>query len=99
MTTSASLRSLIQTTILQDIKAQNRKALNHRLNRVVQGLLFAVVERNMPSKDAPQPHGAPAKGEIKSRSEALWAVRLAADLWRKNIWCVCSACSPHSRFR
>jgi protein SDA1 len=86
MTTSASLRSLIQTTILQDIKAQNRKSLNHRLNRVVQGLLFAVVERGMPSRDAPQPHAAHARGEIKSRSEALWAVRLAADLWRKNIW-------------
>ncbi|PWN40815.1 SDA1-domain-containing protein [Ceraceosorus guamensis] len=84
-TTSATFRSLLQTTILADIKAQNKKAINHRHNRVVQGLLFSVIERGIPARDAPSEvwrKGAEAKG----RSEALWATRLAADLWRKGIW-------------
>ncbi|CAO1616107.1 unnamed protein product [Sympodiomycopsis kandeliae] len=85
ITTSSSLRSLIQSTILSDIKNANAKAKNHRLNRIVQGLLFGVVEQGMKGSEDIHLH---QKGdaEPKGKSQALWAVRLAADLWRKSIW-------------
>ncbi|CAO1619913.1 unnamed protein product [Parajaminaea phylloscopi] len=86
ITTSSVLRSLIQSTILTDIKNANAKSKNHRLNRVVQGLLFGVIEDGM--KEADGFHSAARKkgAEPKGKSQALWSVRLAADLWRKNIW-------------
>ncbi|PWN29710.1 SDA1-domain-containing protein [Jaminaea rosea] len=84
ISTSSSLRSLIQSTILSDVKSANLKTKNHRLNRVVQGLLFGVVEQGM--KDSTLDSRGRPTAEPKGKSQALWAVRLAADLWRKNIW-------------
>lgn len=86
ITTSSSLRSLIQSTILGDIKNANAKAKNHKLNRIVQGLLFGVVEQGMKGSDDIHIHSKRKDAEPKGKSQALWAVRLAADLWRKNIW-------------
>lgn len=87
ITTSTSLRSLIQSTILADIKNANAKAKNHGLNRVVQGLLFGVVEDGMKIIDGHTLQAQKKRGsEPKGKSQALWSVRLAADLWRKNIW-------------
>lgn len=83
ITTSPSLRSLIQSTILTDIKHANAKANNHKLNRVVQGLLFAVVEQGI---NAQHTDPRPQANQPKIKSQALWAVRLAADLWRRNVW-------------
>lgn len=90
---SSSLRSLLQHTITTDLRNANAKSKNHSLNRVVQGLLFGVVEVGMPG------HGEDVNGVALSRagygrketsgksgSEALWAVRLAAELWKKKIW-------------
>jgi protein SDA1 len=90
---SSSLRSLLHHTITTDLRNANAKSKNHSLNRVVQGLLFGVVEVGMPG------HGDDAnaialtragygkkEGGGKNGSEALWAVRLAAELWKKKIW-------------
>lgn len=87
---SSSLRSLLQSTITQDLRNANAKSKNHGLNRVVQGLLFGVVEVGMPNSndDTGLSRAGYSKKEagVKSGSEALWAVRLAADLWKKKIW-------------
>lgn len=89
---SSTLRSLLQRTITTDLRNANAKSKNHSLNRVVQGLFFSVIEAGMPS------HGQHADGSLaragygkkdvgsKSGAEALWAVRLAAELWTKRIW-------------
>ncbi len=47
VTTSAAVRTSVQATILQDIKNANAKTKNHRLNRVVQGLLFGIVQKGI----------------------------------------------------
>ncbi|CAO1618913.1 unnamed protein product [Jaminaea pallidilutea] len=86
VTTSSTLRALIQSTILTDIKNANAKTKHHRLNRVVQGLLFGVVEDGIKSAGAVDAYADKRRAEPKGKSQALWAVRLAADLWRKNIW-------------
>lgn len=90
---STALRSLLQHTITTDLKHANSKSKNHSLNKVVQGLLFGVVEVGMPSREDPDSasnlkrigYGKKESGN-KSGGEALWAVRLAADLWMKGIW-------------
>ena len=87
---SSSLRTLLQRTIITDLRNANQKSKNHSLNRVIQGLLFNVVEIGMPSNhDDPQlariGYGKRDSGS-KSGGEALWAVRLAADLWTRRIW-------------
>lgn len=87
---SSALRTLLQRTITTDLRNANAKSKNHSLNRVVQGLLFGVVEVGMPGhgQDASLARVGYAKRELGSKSggEALWAVRLAADLWSKRIW-------------
>lgn len=69
---------------MQDIKQANRASTNMRLNRMVQGLLFGMVERGM------QENGPVvlrrADTELAGRTEALWAVRVAAEMWRRRIW-------------
>ncbi|KAK0551184.1 Severe Depolymerization of Actin [Tilletia horrida] len=81
LTTSSELRASIQSTILQDIKTANANSKNHRLNNLVQGILFTIVDDQSPATIQKGPRAQP-----KTKSEALWAVRLAAQLWRKNIW-------------
>ena len=68
---------MLLTTIVQDLKHANQKSKNPRLNRMVQGLLFGMVERGM--DEAPTVLKR-ADAELKGRTEALWAVRIAADL-------------------
>lgn len=74
---------MLLTTIVQDLKHANQKSKNPRLNRMVQGLLFGMVERGM--DEAPTVLKR-ADAELKGRTEALWAVRIAADMWRRRIW-------------
>ncbi|KAJ1021873.1 hypothetical protein NDA16_003635 [Ustilago loliicola] len=86
VTTSASVRTSVQATILQDIKNANAKTKNHRLNRVVQGLLFGIVQKGIDASSGASSLPPPRKGQSAGKTEALWAVRLAANLWKKQIW-------------
>ncbi|KAI0028454.1 protein required for actin cytoskeleton organization and cell cycle progression [Vararia minispora EC-137] len=89
---SPSLRSFIRRTILTDIKTANSKAKNHKLNRAVQAMLFGMVERGMDGtvtgdkgKLRIQPKHTP-EGLTNSGDEAMWAVVMTKELWKKGIW-------------
>ena len=69
---------------MQDIKLANRTSSNMRLNRMVQGLLFGMVERGMQESGPVVLRRADT--ELAGRTEALWAVRVAAEMWRRRIW-------------
>lgn len=98
VTSSPNLRSFILKTILNDIRNANAKAKNHKLNRTVQGLLFSMVERGVQQLDGqgggPEGTGARSSrkqpGGVSSATaagrEAMLAVKMASELWRKNIW-------------
>ena len=82
----SSLRSLIRHTILTDLKTSNQKSKNHRLNRVVQALLFGMVESGMGAEVV----GDKGKGKAKKEKggEAMWAVMMVRELWKKGVWWV-----------
>ncbi|KAH9967129.1 protein required for actin cytoskeleton organization and cell cycle progression [Russula dissimulans] len=91
-TTSSSLRAVIRRTILTDIKTANQRTKNHKLNRAVQAMLFGMVERGMGGpvmgdkgklRSNPNPSAA---GSSSSGDEAMWAVVLTKELWKKGIW-------------
>lgn len=91
-TTSSSLRAFIRKTILTDIKTANQKSKNHKLNRAVQALLFGMVERGMDGevvgdkgKARVQPN-TNADGLVQNSQDAMWAVVLTKELWKKGIW-------------
>ena len=90
MTTSPNLRSFILKTILSDIKTANQKAKNHKLNRLVQSLLFGMISRGIDAEAERLGTGVKAsrRGDVKivGAREAMWAVKIAAELWRKNVW-------------
>ncbi|KAG6878766.1 hypothetical protein C0993_008065 [Termitomyces sp. T159_Od127] len=92
-TTSPTLRSFIRKTILSDIRTANLRTKNHKLNRAVQAMLFGMVERGMEDEVVGD------KGKFKASNgsvvdgsaalngeEAMWAVILTKELWRKGIW-------------
>lgn len=82
---SSSLRSIVRHTILTDLKTSNAKAKNHRLNRVVQALLFGMVESGMDAAVV----GDKGKGKKKGQElggEAMWAVMIVRELWKKGVW-------------
>ncbi|OCF77307.1 protein SDA1 [Kwoniella mangroviensis CBS 8886] len=79
----SALRGVIRHTILTDIKTSNQKTKNHRLNRVVQSLLFGMVESGMGAEVV----GDKGKGKGKERGgEAMWAVMMVKELWKKGVW-------------
>ena len=82
--TSSSLRAFIRKTILSDIRTANLRTKNHKLNRAVQATLFAMVECGMDGDVVGD------KGKLKSTApngeDAMWAVILAKELWRKQTW-------------
>ncbi|QRW01355.1 hypothetical protein RhiLY_00352 [Ceratobasidium sp. AG-Ba] len=87
-TTSSSLRSFIRKTILTDIRTANMKAKNHKLNRAVQAMLFGMVERGMDGEvqgDKGKLRNKPV-GEREGGEEAMWAVMVAKELWKKGVW-------------
>jgi len=93
-TTSSSLRAIIRKTILTDIKTANLRTKNHKLNRAVQAMLFGMVERGMggtvmgdKGKLRSNPNTS-ADGLSSSGDEAMWAVVLTKELWKKGVWCV-----------
>ncbi|KAI0637296.1 actin cytoskeleton organization and cell cycle progression protein [Trametes polyzona] len=86
-TTSSALRAFIRKTILSDIRTANLRTKNHKLNRAVQAMLFGMVERGMDAEVVGD------KGKLKATAgpgnngeEAMWAVVLTKELWRKGIW-------------
>ncbi|EIM80619.1 protein required for actin cytoskeleton organization and cell cycle progression [Stereum hirsutum FP-91666 SS1] len=91
-TTSSTLRSFIRKTILADIKTANQKSKNHKLNRAVQAMLFGMVERGMDGEvvgDKGKARAQPttnAEGLVQNGQDAMWAVVLTKELWKKGIW-------------
>lgn len=86
-TTSSALRSNIRKTILSDIRTANLRTKNHKLNRAVQAMLFGMVERGMDAEVAGDKGKARANGQASSGGEeAMWAIVLTKELWRKSIW-------------
>lgn len=92
-TTSGTLRSFIRKTILTDIKTANSRTKNHKVNRAVQAMLFGMIERGMDAevqgdkgklRDGRNQPSQPSANGV----EALWAVILTKELWKKGIWSV-----------
>ncbi|EJD54169.1 protein required for actin cytoskeleton organization and cell cycle progression [Auricularia subglabra TFB-10046 SS5] len=85
---AAPLRSLIRQTILTDLKTANAKTKNMRLNRAVQAMLFAMLERGMDAQVVGDKGKARADAgpEGNSGGEALWAVLLTKELWKTGVW-------------
>ena len=94
-TNSSVLRSSIRRTVLTDIRTANRKTKNHKLNKAVQAMLFSMVERGM-SGEVLGDKGKVRVVELKSDTklhdgeEAMWAIILTKELWKKGIWSVVS---------
>ncbi|GAA5990987.1 hypothetical protein JCM11641_007729 [Rhodosporidiobolus odoratus] len=95
ITTSPNLRSFILKTIIGDIKNANLKSKNNKLNSMVQGLLMAMIERGITAENERLGTGVKASrrgastgknGKVVGGREAMWAVKIAAELWRKNVW-------------
>ncbi|GAA5953469.1 hypothetical protein JCM3765_005046 [Sporobolomyces pararoseus] len=93
LTTSPNLRSFILKTIIGDIKHANLKTKHHKLNRMVQGLCFQMIERGVEAETDRVGTGIKASrrtagggGKAVGAREAMWAVKIATELWRKNIW-------------
>ena len=66
------------------------KTKNHKLNRAVQAMLFAMVERGMEGEmigdKGKAKAGAANEAARQHGGEAMWAVILTKELWRKGIW-------------
>ncbi|BGP15092.1 hypothetical protein JCM10213_002762 [Rhodosporidiobolus nylandii] len=95
ITTSPNLRTFILKTIIGDIKNANLKSKNNKLNSMVQGLLMAMIERGITAENERLGTGIKASrrgastgkdGKVVGGREAMWAVKIAAELWRKNVW-------------
>ncbi|KIL00642.1 hypothetical protein PAXRUDRAFT_821434 [Paxillus rubicundulus Ve08.2h10] len=88
-TTSSSLRAFIRKTILSDIRTANLRTKNHKLNRAVQAMLFGMVERGMDGEvlgDKGKVRAGAAGSSGGNGEDAMWAVILTKELWRKGIW-------------
>ncbi|TFK42834.1 protein required for actin cytoskeleton organization and cell cycle progression [Crucibulum laeve] len=91
-TTSSTLRSFIRKTILSDIRMANMRTKNHKLNRAVQAMLFGMVERGMGGEVVGDKGkvragaGLNTDGRSANSEEAMWAIILAKELWRKGVW-------------
>lgn len=78
---------------MTDIKTANARHKAVKLNKAVQVMLFGMVERGMDAEvigDKGKLRGQ-VRGEGANKSagdEAMWAVMVAKELWRKNVWCV-----------
>ncbi|KAH7889879.1 SDA1-domain-containing protein [Phlebopus sp. FC_14] len=89
--TSSHLRTFIRKTILSDIRTANLRSKNHKLNRAVQAMLFGMVERGMDAevigdKGKLRAAAGPSSERSPSGEDAMWAVILTKELWRKGIW-------------
>ena len=80
------LRTFIRHTILTDLKTSNAKTKNHRLNRVVQSLLFGMVESGMQSAVVGDKGKGRKNASKEKGGEAMWAVMMVRELWKKGVW-------------
>ncbi|KAF5391882.1 hypothetical protein D9757_001638 [Collybiopsis confluens] len=97
-TTSSSLRANIRKTILSDIRTANLRTKNHKLNRAIQVMLFGMVESGLEDvstfgnkgKQKDVGNGSVHFGTTDKTAgrgeDAIWAVILTKELWRKGIW-------------
>ncbi|KIL68655.1 hypothetical protein M378DRAFT_120982 [Amanita muscaria Koide BX008] len=85
-TSSASLRLFIRHTILSDIVSANARHKNHRLNRAMQAMLFNMIERGMEYRVTRDMDKSSSDRTADSNSEAMWAVIVAKELWKKSVW-------------
>ncbi|KAI0736534.1 SDA1-domain-containing protein [Fomitopsis betulina] len=85
-TTSSTLRTFIRRTILSDIRTANLRTKNHKLNRAVQAMLFGMVERGMDQEVVGDKGKVRAASAAQNGGEAMWAIVLSKELWRKGIW-------------
>ncbi|TFK59040.1 protein required for actin cytoskeleton organization and cell cycle progression [Pluteus cervinus] len=95
---SSSLQSTIRKTILTDIRTANLHTKNHKLNRAVQAMLFSMVEQGMDAPVVGDKGKAKAMNNMIAASasssdvvrkvgeEAMWAVIVCKELWKKQIW-------------
>ncbi|TNY18052.1 SDA1-domain-containing protein [Rhodotorula diobovata] len=95
ITTSPNLRTVILKTIIGDIKNANTKTRAVKLNSMVQGLLMVMIERGIAAEQERVGTGVKASrrgastskdGKVVGAREAMWAVKIASELWRKNVW-------------
>ncbi|EJD07420.1 SDA1-domain-containing protein [Fomitiporia mediterranea MF3/22] len=88
-TSSPTLRSFIRKNILQEIRNANAQRNNLKLNRAVQAMLFRMVEQGSDMDFVFDKGKKPIRtGDVSHHSgdDALWAVFMTKDLWRKGIW-------------
>ena len=88
-TSSSPLRSFIRKTILQEIRSANVQKANLKLNRAVQAMLFRMVEQGADMDFVFDKGKKPMRGgDITHHAgdDALWAIFLTKDLWRKGVW-------------
>lgn len=79
---------------MSDVKNANAKTQNHKFNRLVQGLLYDMIERSSTASSESTVADYAGTGMKQSGSkasantgkEAMWAVKLASELWRKGTW-------------
>lgn len=103
---ASGLQGTIRKTILSDIRTANLHSKNHKLNRAVQAMLFSMMEQGM---DAPvmgdkgkakamlnYAATASAGADVvrKAGEEAMWAVIVCKELWKKQIWYALLRFSP-----
>jgi len=100
-TSSTALRSYIRKTILTEIKVANQRAQNHKLNRAVQAMLFGMVDRGMGGEVVGDKgklragNGPTNDRDSHNTEEAMWAVVLTKELWKKGVWYVDHKLLPH----
>ncbi|TFK25007.1 protein required for actin cytoskeleton organization and cell cycle progression [Coprinopsis marcescibilis] len=88
-TPSPTLRAFIRKTIISDIRLANVKTQNHKLNNSVQAMLFNMVERGMDGEmtgNKGKTKIVPSTGVRSTNDEAMWAIIMAKELWKKGIW-------------
>ncbi|KAH8116301.1 SDA1-domain-containing protein [Phellopilus nigrolimitatus] len=88
-TSSSTLRSFIRKTILSEIRTANVQRTNLKLNRAVQAMLFRMVEQGADMDVFFDKGKKPVRGADVSHQageDALWAVFLTKDLWKKGVW-------------
>ncbi|KAJ7582468.1 SDA1-domain-containing protein [Mycena floridula] len=91
-TTSSALRASIRKTILSDIRTANINSTNHKLNRAVQAMLFGMVERGVDGEMVGDKGklrataGSTSDAAVNNGEDAMWAIILTKELWRKGIW-------------
>lgn len=90
-TSSSSLRSFIRKTILTELRVANATRVNLKLNRAMQAMLFRMVEQGADMDVVFDKGKKPVRvGDTSHHAgeDALWAVFLTKDLWKKGIWYV-----------